>query len=205
MLIRRSLLASAAGLGLTGGRPVMVQDDPRIAWLQANASPLRSIDPADADFSDLEPLVRAIGDARIVMLGEQIHGDGATFEAKCRLVKFLHQRMGFDVLAFESGLYEMWKAWDAVRAGEDVRDTAKRSILYVWSFSREAQPIIDYVGANARSDRPLEIAGFDCQFGFIELNYARQFLLADLVAFLDSQSVNTASLSDWPRFQGLWW
>src|SRR4051812_15253729 len=75
--------------------------DARIAWLQANSAPLRSIDPADTDFADLEPLARAIGDARIVMLGEQTHGDGATFLAKCRLVHFLHERLGFDVLSFE--------------------------------------------------------------------------------------------------------
>lgn len=204
MLTRRSLLANAAaGMVLTGGSPVLAQDDPRSAWLQANSSPLRSIDPADADFSDLEPLVKAIGDARIVMLGEQTHGDGATFQGKCRLVKLLHQRMGFDVLAFESGLYDMWKAWDAVRAGEDMRTAALRSILFAWSFSREAVPVIDYVGANVRSSRPLEIAGFDCQFSAHQECYARRFLLADLTAFLNSQGVNTASMSDWPRFQDL--
>jgi erythromycin esterase len=203
MLTRRSLLANASTLAVTGARPVLAQDDPRIAWLQANASPLRSIDPADADFSDLEPLGSAIGDSRIVMLGEQTHGDGATFEGKCRLVRFLHQRMGFDVLAFESGLYEMRKAWDALRAGEDARIAAPLSILFAWSRSREAQPVIDYIGANVRSGRPLEIAGFDCQFSAFEDNYARQFLLADLVAFLDSHGVDTASMPDWPRFHDL--
>jgi erythromycin esterase len=201
MLTRRSLLGNAAGMVLTGGSPVLPQDDPRSAWLQANASPLRSIDPDDADFSDLEPLAKAIGDARIVMLGEQTHGDGAAFRGKCRLVKFLHQRMGFDVLAFESGLYDIWKAWDAMQAGEDVRTAAARSILYVWSASREAGPVIDYLGANVRSGRPLEVAGFDCQFSLHEQSYARQFLLADLAAFLNSQGVNTAAMPDWPRFQ----
>ena len=67
----------------------------RIAWLTANAAPIRSIDPSRSadDFSDLEPIRRAIGDSRVVLLGEQSHGDGATFLAKARLVKFLHQRM----------------------------------------------------------------------------------------------------------------
>jgi len=56
---------------------------------------VRSLDAMDLDFSDLSRLKVAIGDARIVMLGEQSHADGATFKAKVRLIKFLHQEMGY--------------------------------------------------------------------------------------------------------------
>jgi len=56
----------------------------RIAWLKEHAIALRSINPIDEDFSDLEPLRKTIGDVRIVQLGEQSHGDGATFHAKGR-------------------------------------------------------------------------------------------------------------------------
>src|SRR5205823_1726823 len=76
-------------------------DNERVAWLKSHATIIRSIDPADSDFSDLEPIRRAIGDARVVMLGEQSHGDGATFHAKTRLIRFLHEKCGFDVMAFE--------------------------------------------------------------------------------------------------------
>ena len=46
----------------------------RVDWLQANAAPIRSLDPADDNFDDLAPLGAAIGNARVVMLGEQSHG-----------------------------------------------------------------------------------------------------------------------------------
>jgi len=173
----------------------------RITWLQANSAPIRSIDPADADFSDLEALAQAVGDARIVMLGEQTHGDGATFLAKCRLVHFLHERMGFDVLAFESGFYDVWKAWQAVRAGQDVHVAARHAIFGIWSLSQEAKPVFDYVGANARSARPLELAGFDCQFQRGTDTFAHEFLLADLKAFFAANGIDTASLLDWQRFK----
>jgi hypothetical protein len=77
----------------------------RIAYLKKHAIPVRSIDAEDGNSADLEPLREVIGNRRIVMLGESTHGDGATFAAKIRLIKFLHERMGFDVLAFESGFY----------------------------------------------------------------------------------------------------
>ena len=88
-----------------------------IAWLSANAVPIRSIDPSrqSDDFKDLEPIRRAIGNSRVVILGEQSHGDGATFLAKARLIKFLHQRMGFDVLAWEAGLFNAPDMDTAVR------------------------------------------------------------------------------------------
>ena len=40
------------------------------AHAPVTASPVRSIDIADRDFSDLAPIARDIGDARVVMLGE---------------------------------------------------------------------------------------------------------------------------------------
>src|SRR5690606_20323100 len=79
-------------------------------WLRRNAVTLERITPVldgSDQFADLRPLATAIGDARVVVLGEQSHGDGTTFLMKARLVEFLHREMGFDVLAFESGLYSM--------------------------------------------------------------------------------------------------
>ncbi len=86
------------------------EPDPCVDWLKSHAIAVRAIDEPKPDepedFSDLEPLRAIIGEARVVGLGEQSHGDGATFKAKCRLVRFLHQRMDFDVLAWESGLFD---------------------------------------------------------------------------------------------------
>src|SRR5687767_13577809 len=75
-------------------------------WLATHSVPVRSIDPDDDDFSDLQFLKRTIGNARVVQLGDQTHGDGATIYARGRLVRFLHEQMGFDVLAWEGGFFD---------------------------------------------------------------------------------------------------
>jgi erythromycin esterase-like protein len=103
------------------------------SFLARTVVPLRSLSAGDDDFSDLEPLAEAIGAARIVQLGEQSHGAGASFEARVRLIKFLHQRMGFDVVIWESGLYEMRDVDAALRAGADVSVAAEQGIFPVWS------------------------------------------------------------------------
>jgi erythromycin esterase len=157
--------------------------DACIAWLKQHAVPLRSIDPADEDFSDLEPLRAAIGDARIVQLGEQSHGDGATFHAKARLIKFLHQKMGFDILAFESGLYDCRKAWELLKAGTDPFEAVPSGVFGIWTASEQFQPVIEYLGNVAKSDRPLELAGFDCQFTD---SASRTHLNTDIAKVLDA-------------------
>jgi len=139
----------------------------RIDWLSRNASPIRSIDPTitDDDFSDLKPLMKAIGNSRIVVLGEQSHGDGATFLAKGRLIKFLHQKMGFDVLAWEAGLFNCKDMDAAVRdTAISLQDAINRGIYPIWGASAQVRPVFEYARSVARTGRPLEMIGFDHQF-----------------------------------------
>ena len=158
------LLASACSGGDGRGvvSPPPEQQAPA-AWLQANAHPIRSLSVSDRDFSDLQPLKAAIGSSRIVMLGEQSHGDGTTFLAKARLVAFLHQEMGFDVLAWESGLWDVHQVWRHVQAGEAVLPASRRGIFGIWTGSEQVLPTLDYVAETVGSAHPLELAGFDNQ------------------------------------------
>jgi erythromycin esterase len=137
--------------------------DPLQAWLLKHAVAVRSIDPKDEDFSDLEPLIGAIGSARVVQMGEPSHGAGAAFAAKARIIKFLHQRMGFDVVAWESGLYDVRLAQAAIRCGGDAITAAQRGILAVWSNAEEVRALFDYVKATQSTTRPIEMAGIDMQ------------------------------------------
>lgn len=143
--------------------PAQPNDDARIAWLRENATVVRSINYLDEDFADLEPLKAAIGDARVVLLGEQTHGDGATFAAKSRLVRFLHQEMGFDVLAYESGLHECDAVDRAFAQGRPVEEAHALGVFGIWSLSQQARPALEYARSTHGTDRPLTVAGVDSQ------------------------------------------
>lgn len=170
--------------------------DPRVDWLRRNAVAVRSIDFRDENYSDLQPLKQILGGARIVMLGEQSHKDGATFQAKVRLIEFLHREMGFDVLAFESGLFDCAKAWERMQDGEDPLKAAQRGVFGIWSLSEQVAPLFEYLGRQSRSASPLALAGFDNQ---VTGTASGEFLAADLERFLDSIGVHKGE--DWPAFK----
>lgn len=150
-------------------------------WIAEKAIAVRTIDPADEDFSDLEPLVNAIGTAEVVQLGEVSHGAGNSFSAKVRLIKFLHRRMGFDVLVWESGMHGMRQAQAGMRAGDDALAAGQQGIFPIWSHTEEVRPLFEYVKASQLSTRPLEMAGFDMQFTAPK---AREHFAADLRALV---------------------
>lgn len=136
------------------------KQDTRVQWLKDNALSVVSIDPSNENFSDLLPLKDVIGDAEIILLGEACHGDGSAFLAKTRLIKFLHEQKGFDVVAFEGGMYDMQKAWQSILAKEDALSSLQ-SANSLWANTNEYQPFIRYVERKAVTERPLYVAGFD--------------------------------------------
>jgi len=175
----------------------LVSSEDRAAWLSENALAVRSISPDDEDFSDLQGLSQMIGDARIVMLGEPSHKDGAAFLAKVRLIKYLHEELGFDVIAFESGLYDCTRAWEMIQEGEDVRQAFRTSVLSLWSWTEQVLPLIDYIEEMASSDNPLILSGVDSSLtgdgisdGFVE----------DLAAYSDALLDETPTDDEWNEF-----
>jgi len=132
-------------------------------WIASRVHPIRTINPTDEDFTDLEPLGRAIDQASVVQLGEPSHGAGSCFAAKARIVRYLHQRHGFDVLIWESGMYDVALAQAGMRGGDDGVTAAKRGIFTLWSMAAEVKPLFDYIKSTQQGIFPVEMAGFDLQ------------------------------------------
>ncbi|MBI1851765.1 MAG: erythromycin esterase family protein [Planctomycetes bacterium] len=132
-------------------------------WWKKDACVIRSIDPADEDFADLAPLKKAIGDCRVVVLGEESHGDGATFLIKDRLVDFLHREMGFDVLAWESGISECRNVDELLADDATPLKDAIEGISPNWSRAAQVRPLFEYVRASRKTSKPISTVGIDCQ------------------------------------------
>lgn len=124
-------------------------------YVQQHTVPIAAIQPDSTDYSDLAAIGDAIGESRIVMLGEQDHGDAPTFLAKTRLIKYLHEKKGFNVLAFESDFFAL-----------NYRDTkgAMDFIYPIWTYCDACQGLFkSYLPAQYGSATPLKLAGLDCQ------------------------------------------
>jgi erythromycin esterase len=130
-----------------------------------NAITLKTISPDSTDDEDLEPIGKAIGNAKIVMLGEQDHGDAPTFLAKTRLVKYLHEKKGFNVLAFESDFFALNYGWDNTSKKKPTIDSfILKNIFSVWTTCDACNTLLfKYIPATYTTAAPLTISGFDSQ------------------------------------------
>lgn len=172
----------------------------KVAWLQDQGFAIASTDPADDDdFSDLQHLAAELEGVRVLMLGEQTHGDGTTFLAKTRLIKYLHQELGYEVLAFEGGLYGGCKAWQAYVTGEDPQVAFAQGNFSIFSDSQQLQPLIEYLAQTITMGNPLKLAGMDSQFSG---NAAAASFVSDLESFLNGLGATATSGSDWESVRG---
>lgn len=139
-------------------------DEARVEWLKAHAAPIGLVAQAEPDdFKDLEPVQAAIGDSSMVLMGELTHGDAEAFALKVRLIKFFHQRMGFDVLVWESGLFDCEEMNQALLGDKPIADVARLGVFGHWSQGVESFPVFEYARSTLNTARRLQMAGFDIQ------------------------------------------
>lgn len=137
-----------------------------VEWLRKNTHDLRSVQSSkDDDYSDLHWLGQSLQGVRVVGLGEASHGDGTTFAMKARLVRYLHERLGFDVIAWESNLFDMRLMQTSICDAQITPQAAARQGIYgVWSASQQLLPLWGYLRETQATGQPVTLAGFDCRF-----------------------------------------
>lgn len=141
-------------------------------WYEINVNEIKSLD--SDDYSDLEFLKPLLKDKRIVAIGENYQGVGDYTQLKARLVKYLHEELGFDAIGIESGLGECIMSFN--NNNLSAKQLMQYSIPSV-SYSEENLDLFTYIKEQKNTDTPLELFGFDMQFTnmyFVE--YLKQWI-----------------------------
>lgn len=105
--------------------------------------------------ADWQPITTATKDKRIVLLGEPNHGSKEIFELRNDLIRFLHNKAGFNTVLFESGIGEL--------AYVDIEKTNLTAAQMTHGFfggwrTREFRDLMEYIKST-----DISIAGFDVQ------------------------------------------
>ena len=133
--------------------------------LRSAAAPLATVDAAAPD-RDLGAFDRAVGNARIVGLGEGTHGTSEFFALKHRLFRELVEKKGFTVFAIEGNQPEarVMEAYVTAGAGDPA---AALKAMYFWTWqTQEVVALANWMRAyNAAPGKhaTLHFAGFDMQ------------------------------------------
>ncbi|WP_436831797.1 erythromycin esterase family protein [Parapedobacter sp. DT-150] len=159
---------------------------------------VKSISITDTDYHDLQMLDSILVSNRVLMLGENVHHDGQTFKAKSRLIKYLHEHMGYHVVLYEAGQYDTW--WMNKEMNE--RDNPQVSddsiggigLFNFWWANQESKPLIDYYLKTKSTVTPIELGGFDIQFSGGVLTDTRMQLIKSFFA------KNGINLESYPTF-----
>lgn len=152
-----------------------------VSWLEQNHHPIRSV-TYDQDFSDLEFLAPLLEGKRLVQLGESSHGTKEFNHLKVRMIKYMHQQLGYSVVAFESGFFEGAVVNDDM---ENLSATQMMRFLFgVW-HSNEVRELFAYVKSTQNTANPLQIAGFDVQI-------SNQSFYNRITGYIDSSDIDTA-------------
>lgn len=77
-----------------------------IAWLKKHIYPLHSCAADSKNNRDLKVLHKLLGKAKIVALGDVTYGSSEILQMKHRLLKFLAEEKGFDLLSMEANMPE---------------------------------------------------------------------------------------------------
>ncbi len=154
---------------------------------------LHQVNNEDENFDGFEKIKKEIQGAEIVMLGEQSHMDGTTIKTKIKLIKYLHEELGFNLLVFEGGIYDMHKAWESIELGMPARDALGHSITYLWSTTQDIIPLAEYIDEQKNSNE-LKLLGFDSQF---YTNFSKNYFISDLSEFLASVDKSILKSKEW--------
>src|SRR5213075_675009 len=124
---------------------------------------INNINPSDKNYSDLQFLDSLLMNKSIVLLGEDSHYDGSTSLAKVRLIKYLHEKLGFNILIDEVNIYEAYRAMADVKQNKDSLTGAMAVLTEIFPFqiAEHNYSLAKYIDSTIKQKNELNYYGFD--------------------------------------------
>ncbi len=168
-------------------------------WVNSSATPIKTLVASpDDDFSDLAAFGNAVGDAHIVSLTEDTHGDANAFELMNRQVQYLHKVKGFEVLLMESAMFDVEAIWrSATNKNASVVDLAPNRIFFMYSKSDAGRKVLSYVDQQRATATPLLLGGVDVPLGGAT---SIDEIVPALTSFLQSRNSTALQHAQWASF-----
>ncbi|WP_044642106.1 erythromycin esterase family protein [Risungbinella massiliensis] len=126
-------------------------------WTKQHVAKLHST--TSSDTQDLKVLKKYLKDRRIVHLGEMTHGSTEINQSKVRIIRYLHEELDYDVLAFESGLSDTGTV-ERNLSKLDAKEAMKNSIYATW-HTQDLIELFQYLQEQKQKGDPLHLIGFD--------------------------------------------
>ena len=202
MLYQRSiflffLILGIIALNFAYNRPNQDGLDERYGDVEPYLCSINSVDIENQDFSDLAFLDSIIGNKQIVFFGEQLHSDGATFQAKSRLIRYLHEKHNFNIVLYEAGLYDMWLMDSLAKqqTGNIAQFNPAVGLYPFWWDNEDCRYLWEYYNKTLNSTNPITLGGFDIQLTGISQDnrtkYLKDFFLENQIDLKEYPSFNS--------------
>jgi erythromycin esterase len=133
------------------------------SWLRHHALTLKHV-AVGVQTDDLRPLRRSLERVRVIGLGETTHGTKEFFQVRHRLLQFLVETLGFNVLALEASFATTRLVNDYVTRGEGDRDCVLTGMGSVMWDVLEFGDVVDWLKSYNRSvadERKVQFLGVD--------------------------------------------
>lgn len=173
--------------------------DEKVKEVKENVYPIRSIDIQDTNYNDLSFLSTILKNNKIVFLGEQLHSDGSTFKAKARIIRYLHEKLGYNVLLYEASLYDMWLMNDqffnkTLQTGIPDDKIQALGLHSFWFKNEENKKLWSYLRIERERNTPISFGGFDIQ---LTGQMSSEFRFNTLERYLDKKELH------WDKYKSI--
>ncbi len=128
---------------------------------KTNTSTIETNELQTSNEIDFELIKAWVKDKRIVALGESTHGIGAFYSMKSEIVQFLHEELGYEVLAMEGGFADINLAWLDVDNMDAIE--LRNKTLFGNFICQEIKPLFEHLKENQNKESSLSYTGFDTQ------------------------------------------